>query len=229
MTPRKTGIARPHACVWCGGEFPATERPSRRPRLYCSRPCSDRARRSRTNELEVAKIDRRTRKRGPCGICGREVPFRRGKFCSDACMRMADAQRQRSTKTGPQFLTCAVCSRGFEFNVVTVAPMYCSKLCQSRGRARLASTLKRRLERRKVETAEKVTPLQVFERDGFRCHICTKPLDMTKGAPHPLSPSVDHIVPISKGGQHQLSNLRAAHLRCNIARGNRAAAQLRAV
>jgi hypothetical protein len=33
-------------------------------------------------------------------------------------------------------------------------------------------------------------------------------------------PSLDHIVPRSKGGRNSIANLRLAHKRCNTARGN---------
>jgi 5-methylcytosine-specific restriction endonuclease McrA len=31
--------------------------------------------------------------------------------------------------------------------------------------------------------------------------------------------SLDHLVPVSKGGAHIATNLRLAHLQCNIRRG----------
>lgn len=48
---------------------------------------------------------------------------------------------------------------------------------------------------------------------GFRCGICGGPLDMA--ATGALGVSVDHIVPVSKGGAHELGNLQPAHSRCN--------------
>ena len=48
---------------------------------------------------------------------------------------------------------------------------------------------------------------QVVERDGTVCWLCGKP-----GAT-----SADHVVPVSRGGRDELANLRAAHLRCNLA------------
>lgn len=48
------------------------------------------------------------------------------------------------------------------------------------------------------------------------CGICGQPVDMTFKPPHPLSPSVDHIIPVSKGGHpSDLSNLQLAHRWCN--------------
>lgn len=48
------------------------------------------------------------------------------------------------------------------------------------------------------------------------CGICGKPVDKSLRYPHPLSPCVDHIVPIAKGGHpSDLDNLQLAHWTCN--------------
>lgn len=48
------------------------------------------------------------------------------------------------------------------------------------------------------------------------CGICGKPIDKVLKAPHPLSPVVDHIVPINKGGHpSSIDNLQLAHWTCN--------------
>jgi 5-methylcytosine-specific restriction endonuclease McrA len=70
--------------------------------------------------------------------------------------------------------------------------------------------------------SEHVSPEAVFKRDGFTCLLCFELLAMDKPWPHPLSPSIDHVVPLSLGGDHLYSNLQAAHLRCNIRKGARA-------
>lgn len=54
------------------------------------------------------------------------------------------------------------------------------------------------------------------------CGICDEPIDRATKYPHPLSPSVDHIVPLSKGGTHEQSNLQWAHLVCNQRKGAKA-------
>ena len=48
------------------------------------------------------------------------------------------------------------------------------------------------------------------------CGICGKPVDFSVKYPHPLSPCIDHIIPISKGGHpSDLDNMQLAHWTCN--------------
>lgn len=54
------------------------------------------------------------------------------------------------------------------------------------------------------------------------CGICGKPVDFSYTYPHPLSPTVDHIIPVSKGGHPtDLDNLQLAHRCCNRAKSDR--------
>lgn len=48
------------------------------------------------------------------------------------------------------------------------------------------------------------------------CGICGRPVDFGQKYPHPLSPCIDHIVPIAKGGHpSDMENLQLAHWTCN--------------
>jgi 5-methylcytosine-specific restriction endonuclease McrA len=57
---------------------------------------------------------------------------------------------------------------------------------------------------------------------GGPCWICGHNIDPGLDARHPLSFTLDHVVPLSRGGDLlDPANARAAHRRCNSARGNR--------
>lgn len=62
---------------------------------------------------------------------------------------------------------------------------------------------------------------EIFERDGWLCGICELPVDAALRFPDPGSPSLDHVLPLSRGGSHTRANTQLAHLYCNNAKGNR--------
>lgn len=57
---------------------------------------------------------------------------------------------------------------------------------------------------------------------GAPCCLCGHAIDLDLRHPHPLSFSVEHLVPLSlDGAPRDLDNLGPAHLSCNSRRGNR--------
>ena len=47
------------------------------------------------------------------------------------------------------------------------------------------------------------------------CHICGEVIDYDLPYSDPMSFVVDHVTPITKGGEDHPSNMRAAHRECN--------------
>lgn len=73
---------------------------------------------------------------------------------------------------------------------------------------------RRKARLRGAAVIEVFSDREIFERDGWICGICGEPI--VRG-----EQSIDHILPVSKGGQHTRANVRAAHYICNRNRGNR--------
>jgi 5-methylcytosine-specific restriction endonuclease McrA len=76
-----------------------------------------------------------------------------------------------------------------------------------------------------ARTAEVFAPLDVHSRDEWTCQLCWQPIDPKVVWPDPMSASVDHIVPLSRGGQHSMINVQSAHLGCNSGKGDRLAGE----
>ena len=70
-------------------------------------------------------------------------------------------------------------------------------------------------------TFEKINADQVYERDGWICKICGEIVNQDLEYPDPLSKTLDHIIPLSKGGSHTVENVQLAHLNCNLKKYNK--------
>jgi hypothetical protein len=61
---------------------------------------------------------------------------------------------------------------------------------------------------------------RLAERDGWWCWLCGGAIDPSAGRDSAMCATVDHLVPRSRGGSNEPDNLRLAHKRCNVRRGN---------
>lgn len=130
-----------------------------------------------------------------CDVCGKSfVPaVANQKRCSPSCAIIA-ANRATSAYIAERYRT----DPGFRDRVLSAA------------HARRAD---------KLGLASSVILLgYLMKRDRSRCGICRKPVRTQKG---PMRPSIDHIVPLSSGGKHELANVQLAHYRCNLSKNNR--------
>lgn len=83
---------------------------------------------------------------------------------------------------------------------------------------------KSRADRYGCEYETGITIKKLMERDKGICQICQKPVDPTDivdGHARRMYPTVDHIIPLSKGGSHAWDNVQLAHLYCNSGKCDR--------
>jgi hypothetical protein len=55
----------------------------------------------------------------------------------------------------------------------------------------------------------------LVDRDGSLCYLCGLGFSSTK------PPTIEHVVPLSRGGSWDFNNLKLAHKKCNVEKGNR--------
>lgn len=195
-----------------------------------------------SGEKRTADIARR---RNPCSSCGRPMWWNSGssrKRGLGTCRECRKGQPAPYGKRGMRDRTLAARRRtcencGDEFVAASKKGRFCSNKCANSARnaarrlpeaerkaaqrERYAAKCRRRRALKRGAKAEPYTLSEIAERDRYRCGECRKRVAMKRPYPHPSSPSIDHVVPITQGGDDTKANIRLTHLRCNISRGNR--------
>jgi hypothetical protein len=155
-----------------------------------------------------------------------------GEYCSRRC---AGEARRDSPPSSPLVISdCAICSAAFvSRHGATLCGPSCkaerhrreakdayhsAKATQGDGRTpiRFRLAADRRARRLTAGYVEDVTIQALAYRDGKRCHLCGRRVHLEIQWPDPRSGSIDHIVPISDGGEHSYRNTALAHLNCNL-------------
>lgn len=76
-------------------------------------------------------------------------------------------------------------------------------------------------------TTEIFLRTEIFDRDKWVCQICHKKVNKKLKYPDPMSASLDHTIPLSRGGAHSRKNTQLTHLVCNEKAGVGGIKQLR--
>jgi 5-methylcytosine-specific restriction endonuclease McrA len=205
---RKRAAKGARVCLGCEGEIRGKAK-------FCQ-SCSVKRRRERQalwpSRQRVARQPRR--RMVSCPRCGSEFwPWANGSHARKFCCKAAPKPPTPKARRAPAPRECLWCRE--LFIGVNSRQVACSTVCRQRYES------KRRKLRLKGLNPTVVPVAQLYRRDSGMCGICKAPVDRTLRYPHPMSATIDHIVPISKGGQHESHNLQLAHSRCNISKGNR--------
>jgi hypothetical protein len=180
-------------------------------------------------------------RRGACSKCGKVVQVNRTSAPPERIVcRLCRQERQVCMSRA-----CELCEE--PYIAASRGQRFCSKGCANAwngghrppytrvaaddypGRERtrkLAQSRARRL--RHAQTWDGILDEEILDRDGWRCQIpgCKRrPIRKDLKYPHLRSKSIDHIVPLSLGGDDTAVNKRAAHFGCNVSRGNQMEAE----
>jgi hypothetical protein len=99
--------------------------------------------------------------------------------------------------------------------------LYCEACALRRRRDRAKNQEHSRRAALTGSGSERINSLEIYERDGWKCGLCHRKVNPKLTWPHRMSPSLDHIIPLAKGGHHVRTNVHLAHLTCNLSKQDR--------
>lgn len=214
-------------CKRCGKDFIPKKKAYK---TYCGRACSlggPRLEKTRRwTDARIAKLCLQIKQRLTvldCPGCNR--PHMRGlkrtAYCTPWCAkRHWTLTAKLAYQPVQKECVCVVCRKVFlstkSQNVA--CPGLCKRLHERQRKTKEKATRRARLAM--VDTVP-YNPLDIFKRDGWICQLCGKPTDRTATFPHPAYPTIDHAIPISKGGDDVPANVQCACYACNSRKGDR--------
>lgn len=220
-------------CQKCGDDFEWIRQPGQRGRkkIYCSDRCSWRARyvpRERTRRDPLASSAMASS--AAAARWAKTTPEERSRAASKAASaRFTDEQRaaaatRRADLDARRDMPCPYCGDSVGRPGRVKCPKDECHLAHNAAKMRGRTAFTRALSAGAV--AERFEPRDVYERDGWICGICDLPVDSTGRFKFPEADSVslDHIIPLARGGDHTRANTQCAHLYCNIHKGARISA-----
>lgn len=222
-------------CTVCSTTFTGPKN-----KLYCAKPCAIKAntiRRSKTVRVKKPHV------KGPCAGCG--IPLFMGnktqRYCTALCARqtnikgLIDMHRGVGGRKGKIMVpyvrprewhghklpgttwTQGACNHcGEQFTRRSLIARYCTDTCSKR--AKWNRLYKDRGDFSPTPRARHT----IYARDNWTCQLCFTPIDTSVHYQHPMSGTLDHIIPQSYGlkPEHTPTNLRTTHRQCNSERGN---------
>ena len=185
---------RPVECKGCKISFiPKDSRWS----TYCSRECA----------FEHCEWYNRPQK---------EKPKRRIDPCVVLARRLRPLVSYRTkSEWMPSFSVCKYC--GCKVQNKTSPRV----ICRKKGCKEMYNSDQKKLERArkrgitKKEANSFMESDAIYKRDSYQCYLCGSKTAPHKPYNHPRFPTLDHVVPISRGGEHTESNLMTACRSCN--------------
>ena len=143
---------------------------------------------------------------------GSEENYQKWLAEQEALKQKRERERLAEKESHHCYGECVVCGKTFE----TYNPRQktCSKTC---GRRYANARKQNRIPKEQIIDSD-ITLEALYRRDSGVCYLCGKQCDWNdkdENKVGPNYPSIDHLIPVARGGLHSWSNVRLAHFKCN--------------
>jgi 5-methylcytosine-specific restriction endonuclease McrA len=201
-----------------------------RPKRNCSNRCRVEARSRTLRAKNIRTVN--------CANCQKDFLGNRpsARFCSTECRLIVSRieGNERAKKRVRQGLAgsirttpCGWCQEPRDWEIgKSVVTAYHPKCTIEARRARYRiKTVKRQSQ---IEKPSRLAADEVVRMYGSDCAVCGKPIDLTLKRTSAMGLTVDHWIPLSKGGSDDITNLRPAHWTCNRKKSDKLPKELNA-
>lgn len=199
---------------------------------FCSDECRKNARRQETEERRQNRlVIEKTKYQRDCAECGEVfiTVYPKKIYCSSACSHNANLRMKREQwekEYTPRTFACKECGNVVSTKCGDTRREFCCDTCEAvyyrrkehqttRHKAFCRESKQRREKQIAAGFVESVSYERLYERDHGICQICGMPVPDDKFADDSWGGTIDHIVPLSRGGKHGQSNCQLTHRICN--------------
>lgn len=219
-------------CVICGKHFNA----DRHSKMCCSSKCAQiKARQTRWKDYVPKTKRERVIYQRECLWCGTpfETPYPKHKYCTPECTHNGNLRLKReqwAEQYVPRTHICKECKTEFTTECGNKHSVFCCQACaekydrrqehqSDRHKAYMKEAKRRREKQLRQQYTEPVSYDALYRRDHGVCQICGMAVHPDKFCDDSWGGTIDHIVPLSVGGKHSMSNCQLAHRICNSLKG----------
>lgn len=219
VAPVGDGLAN---CQCCGKSLIGTSKTGR-PKRNCSKKCSDRFRTKKRKKQPKALA---------CLRCSNQFVTTRphAKFCSSECRHAYQQasgigkdkywqKRAELYPDGTRTHDCGWCGEPRTFvigeSVVNAFHDHCRK------EAKTAKNRTKTVKRKAGVESQRISHEQVVQLYGQNCNICHELIDLDLPRTSRFGLTIDHVIPLAKGGLDVMDNLRPTHWICNIKKSDK--------
>lgn len=171
----------------------------------------------------LKKIAANHRYYNKCDRCGKHYfTNRSNSIHCDKCIDQIELEKtNRISNWKGKYIKCKECGKRFEMR--SSRSKFCSTKCRDKNYYRTKDLKRRKRLQENGKVNYRISKEKLIEKEGDNCKICGKPVNFDDCYYNedghfiagPKYPSIDHIIPVAKGGTHTWDNVQLAHRYCN--------------